>query len=98
MTIKVIAQRREVKLGKNPGKKFVMRRDLYIPVQEKSRICKKSIIIHGYVCVGRKICVPLHKFSLKPNKNETEESVDGCADVVQHDSCGGTDADAADSR
>ena len=25
MAIKVIAQRREVKLGKNPGKKFVMR-------------------------------------------------------------------------
>ena len=31
MAIKVIAQRREVKLGKNPGKKFVMRPDLYIP-------------------------------------------------------------------
>ena len=30
MAIKVIAQRREVKLGKNPGKKFVMRPDLYI--------------------------------------------------------------------
>ena len=27
MAIKVIAQRREVKLGKNPGKKFVMRPD-----------------------------------------------------------------------
>ena len=35
MAIKVIAQRREVKLGKNPGKKFVMRPDLYIPIQEK---------------------------------------------------------------
>ena len=31
MAIKVIAQRREVKLGKNPGMKFVMRPDLYIP-------------------------------------------------------------------
>ena len=35
MAIKVIAQRREVKLGKNPGKKFVMRPDLYIPIAEK---------------------------------------------------------------
>ena len=35
MAIKVIAQRREVKLGKNPGKKFVMRPDLYTPIQEK---------------------------------------------------------------
>ena len=35
MAIKVIAQRREVKLGKNPGKKFVMRPDLYSPIQEK---------------------------------------------------------------
>ena len=35
MAIKVIAQKREVKLGKNPGKKFVMRPDLYIPIQEK---------------------------------------------------------------
>ena len=34
MAIKVIAQRREVKLGKNPGMKFVMRPDLYIPIQE----------------------------------------------------------------
>ena len=30
MAIKVIAQRREDKLGKNPGKKFVMRPDLYL--------------------------------------------------------------------
>jgi len=35
MAIKVIAQRREVKLGKNPGKKFVMRPDLYSPMAEK---------------------------------------------------------------
>ena len=35
MAIKVIAQRREVKIGKNPGKKFVMRPDLYIPIAEK---------------------------------------------------------------
>ena len=35
MAIKVIAQRREVKIGKNPGKKFVMRPDLYVPIAEK---------------------------------------------------------------
>ena len=36
MAIKVIAQRRVLKIGKNPGvKKFVMRPDLYIPLQEK---------------------------------------------------------------
>jgi len=36
MAIKVIAQRRVLKIGKNPGvKKFVMRPDLYIPIQEK---------------------------------------------------------------
>ncbi len=35
MAIKVIAQLREVKLGKYPGKKFVMRPDLYSPIQEK---------------------------------------------------------------
>jgi len=35
MAIKVIAQLREVKLGKNPGKKFVMRPDLYVPIAEK---------------------------------------------------------------
>ena len=36
MAIKVIAQRRLLKIGKNPGvKKFVMRPDLYIPIQEK---------------------------------------------------------------
>ena len=35
MAIKVIAQLREVKLGKNPGKKFVMRPDLYVPINEK---------------------------------------------------------------
>jgi predicted histone-like DNA-binding protein len=36
MAIKVIAQRRVLKIGKTPGvKKFVMRPDLYIPIQEK---------------------------------------------------------------
>ena len=31
----LIRQLREVKLGKNPGKKFVMRPDLYVPIAEK---------------------------------------------------------------
>ena len=35
MAIKVIAQRREVKLGKTPGMKFVMRPDLYIPSRRR---------------------------------------------------------------
>jgi len=35
MAIKVIAQRRVLKIGKNPGaKRFVMRPDLYIPTQQ----------------------------------------------------------------
>ena len=42
MAIKVIAQRREVKLGKNPGKKFVMRPDLYSPIQEKKVFTEAS--------------------------------------------------------
>ena len=35
MALKIIAQLREVKIGKNPGKKFVMRPDLYVPITEK---------------------------------------------------------------
>ena len=35
MAIKVIAQLREVKIGQNPGKKFVMRPDVYVPITEK---------------------------------------------------------------
>ena len=36
MAIRVIAQRRMLKIGKNPGaKRFVMRPDLYTPIQEK---------------------------------------------------------------
>ena len=36
MSIKLIAQRRELKIGKNPGKKcFVMRPELYSPINEK---------------------------------------------------------------
>ena len=50
MAIKVIAQRREVKLGKNPGKKFVMRPDLYVPIQEKKVFSEAST--HSGISVG----------------------------------------------
>ena len=36
MSIKLIAQRRELKIGKNPGqKRFLMRPELYSPINEK---------------------------------------------------------------
>ena len=35
MAIKVIAQRRELKIGNKPGKRFVMRPDLYSGIVEK---------------------------------------------------------------
>ena len=50
MAINVIAQRREVKLGKNPGKKFVMRPDLYIPIQEKKVFAEAST--HSGISAG----------------------------------------------
>ena len=50
MAIKVIAQRREVKLGKNPGKKFVMRPDLYTPIQEKKVFTEAST--HSGISAG----------------------------------------------
>ena len=50
MAIKIIAQRREVKLGKNPGKKFVMRPDLYIPIQEKKVFSEAST--HSGISAG----------------------------------------------
>ena len=50
MAIKVIAQRREVKLGKKPGKKFVMRPDLYIPIQEKKVFAEAST--HSGISAG----------------------------------------------
>ena len=46
MAIKVIAQRREVKLGKTPGMKFVMRPDLYIPIAE-NLVCRRWVM--GFV-------------------------------------------------
>ena len=51
MEIKVIAQRRELKIGKNPGvKKFVMRPDLYIPIQEKKVFAEAST--HSGISAG----------------------------------------------
>ena len=50
MAIKIIAQRREVKLGQNPGKKFVMRPDLYVPIQEKKVFAEAST--HSGISAG----------------------------------------------
>ena len=50
MAIKVIAQRREVKLGKKPGMKFVMRPDLYIPITEKKVFAEAST--HSGISAG----------------------------------------------
>ena len=50
MAIKVIAQRREVKLGKNPGMKFVTRPDLYIPIAEKKVFAEAST--HSGISAG----------------------------------------------
>ena len=47
MAIKVIAQLREVKLGKNPGKKFVMRPDLYVPISDSD--CTGCHVLYGTV-------------------------------------------------
>ena len=51
MASKVIAQRLELKIGKNPGvKKFVMRPDLYIPIQEKKVFSEAST--HSGISAG----------------------------------------------
>ena len=51
MAIKVIAQRRVLKIGKNPGaKKFVMRPDLYTPIQEKKVFAEAST--HSGISAG----------------------------------------------
>ena len=51
MAIKVIAQHRELKIGKNPGvKKFVMRPDLYIPIAEKKVFAEAST--HSGISAG----------------------------------------------
>ena len=51
MAIKVIAQRRVLKIGKNPGaKKFVMRPDLYSPLQEKKVFTEAST--HSGISAG----------------------------------------------
>ena len=51
MAIRVIAQRRLLKIGKNPGvKKFVMRPDLYIPIQEKKVFAEAST--HSGISAG----------------------------------------------
>ena len=51
MAIKVIAQRRLLKIGKNPGaKRFIMRPDLYSPIQEKKVFAEAST--HSGISAG----------------------------------------------
>ena len=50
MSIKVIAQRRQLKIGKNPSKRFVMRPELYSPIQEKKVFAEAST--HSGISAG----------------------------------------------
>ena len=50
MSIKVIAQRRQLKIGKNPSKRFVMRPDLYSAVNEKKVFAEAST--HSGISAG----------------------------------------------
>ena len=51
MSIKLIAQRRELKIGKNPGqKRFVLRPDLYSPISEKKVFAEAST--HSGISAG----------------------------------------------
>ena len=50
MAIKVIAQRRQLKIGKNPSKRFVMRPELYSPIQEKKVFAEAST--HSGISAG----------------------------------------------
>ena len=50
MSIKVIAQRRQLKIGKNPSKRFVMRPDLYSSIAEKKVF--QEAATHSGISVG----------------------------------------------
>ena len=50
MAIKVIAQRRQLKIGKKPSKRFVMRPELYSPIQEKKVFQEAST--HSGIAAG----------------------------------------------
>ena len=50
MAIKVSAQRRQLKIGKNPSKRFVMRPELYSPIQEKKVFAEAST--HSGISAG----------------------------------------------
>ena len=50
MAIKVIAQRRQLKIGKTPSKRFVMRPELYSPIQEKKVFAEAST--HSGISAG----------------------------------------------
>ena len=78
MAIKVIAQRRVLKIGKNPGvKKFVMRPDLYIPIQEK-KVFKEAYIrnVSDYTGIGP------DKVLGSPQENPTQWLLTGYAMAV----------------
>ena len=86
MAIKVIAQRRELKIGKNPGvKKFVMRPDLYIPIQEKKVFAEASThsgisagVIKAWATEGHSVALPglgTMRFGLRAKSVEKVEDV-----------------------
>ena len=59
MAIKVIAQRRVLKIGKNPGvKKFVMRPELYTPIQEKKAWDAAGEVIKAWATEGHSVPLP----------------------------------------
>ena len=53
MAIKVIAQRRELKIGNKPGKRFIMRPELYSPIQEKKVFAEAAT--HSGISAGSRI-------------------------------------------
>ena len=85
MAIKVIAQLREVKLGKNPGKKFVMRPDLYVPIKEKKVFQEAAThsgisagVIKAWATEGHSVALPglgTMRFGLRSKAVEKVEDV-----------------------
>ena len=80
MAIKVIAQRREVKLGKTPGMKFVMRPDLYIPIAEKKVFSEAAT--HSGISAGviKAALIQINVWRLRADVWDYEEqAILGCA-------------------
>ena len=77
MAIKVIAQRRVLKIGKNPGvKKFVMRPELYTPIQEKKDAAGE--VIKAWATEGHSVPLPglgTMRFSVRSKAVESLEDV-----------------------